>query len=137
MHTVITRKLWNRKTTLWQYSILFDVVTKQMFYQDENCCVPRSLDHLKLFLDYKSRLPNTEFSGYHCNKTCDLNKFWIKNAKNFFQCVFLKSQNYFPFKDIYGAHDKFFFKFLKYSFETLLLFENVKNPYPWMKTKNI
>ena len=34
LYTVITRKLWNRKTTLFQYLSVFDVVTKQKVLLD-------------------------------------------------------------------------------------------------------
>ena len=34
LSTVITRKQWNRKTTLWQYLSVFDGVTKQIVLPD-------------------------------------------------------------------------------------------------------
>ena len=59
--TVITKKLWNRKTTLSQYLSVFDVVTKQIVLPDtfnhklskmglftlHNCFIPCIFDYLK------------------------------------------------------------------------------------------
>ena len=92
LSTVITRKQWNRKTTLWQYLSVFDGVTKQIVLPDSykvsffcemglftlhNCCVSWLLNFLKLKLDSRSRLTIPEFSGYHCNKTVSV-PFYIK-----------------------------------------------------------
>ena len=77
--TMITRKQWNRKTTLQQYLGVFDVVANKKVLLDtdlfremglftlHNC--NQCLMLIKLFqlkLDSKSRLPISEFSGSHC-----------------------------------------------------------------------
>ena len=83
LYTVITRKLWNRKTTLFQYLSVFDVVTKQLnhwlseicLFSLCTCCVPSSLfyrvshETWQLMNSLESRLPITEFYGYDCRYT--------------------------------------------------------------------
>ena len=79
--TVITRKQWNRKTTLQQYLIKFilqcykaNSFTRHLknflcaigLFTLHNCCVSWLLNFLKLKLDSQCRLPIPEFSGYHC-----------------------------------------------------------------------
>ena len=75
---MITRKQWNKKTTLQEYLSVFDGVSKQMVLPDTyknyffcemglftllNCCVSWLLNALKLKLDSQSRLTIPEFSG--------------------------------------------------------------------------
>ena len=73
VHTVITRKLWNGRTTLQQYLSEFDVVTKNIVLLDTYQITKKingsvcTVYFLNLKPDSKSRLPISEFSGYHCS----------------------------------------------------------------------
>ena len=75
VHTVITRKLWNGRTTLQQFWSEFDVVTKNIVLLDTyqitkklngSVCTVYFLN-LKPDSKSQSRLPISEFSGYHCS----------------------------------------------------------------------
>ena len=37
-----------------------------------NGCASCSLDYFKSYLEFKSRLPIPEFSGYHCSKNINI-----------------------------------------------------------------
>ena len=62
-----TRKLLN---PLW---------SKRSLLTQHNCCASRSLNYLKSYLEFMSRLPIQEFSGYHC----------MYRSIIFIQCCFL------------------------------------------------
>ena len=73
VHTVITRKLWNGRTTLQQFLSEFDVVTKNIVLLDTYQITKKlngsvcTVYFLNLKPYSKSRLPISEFSGYHCS----------------------------------------------------------------------